>query len=69
MIDVDLDGIDFNDPTSFMKVLGGGGLPVPKMMQPVEVRREAEGRSKRLFINYNELRAILERHEATIQKR
>lgn len=68
-IGADLDGIDFNDPASFMKLLGGGGLPVPERMQPAEVRREAEGRSQRLFVSYNELRAILERHEATIQKR
>ncbi|KAK7739032.1 hypothetical protein SLS53_005930 [Cytospora paraplurivora] len=38
-------------------------------MQPADVRREAEGRAKRLFVSYNDLRAILERHEATIQKR
>lgn len=68
-VDLDMDSIDFNDPASFMKMIGGGNLPVPKLMQPAEVRREAAGRSKRLFLSHNDLHAILERHEATIQKR
>ncbi|KAH8759995.1 hypothetical protein F5883DRAFT_564348 [Diaporthe sp. PMI_573] len=70
--DIDLDGINFNDPASFMKALGGGGpggLPIPKLMQPDEVRREAKGRSSRLYASHSDLRAILERHEAVIQKR
>lgn len=38
-------------------------------MQPVDAQRLARDRSSRIFANYHELRAILDRHEATIQKR
>lgn len=38
-------------------------------MQPVDARRLARDRSSRIFANYHELRNILDRHEATIQKR
>lgn len=43
------------------------GLLKPK--PSAEIRREARCRSRRLCASHNELRAILERHEATIQKR
>ncbi|KAK6063147.1 hypothetical protein SCUP515_12673 [Seiridium cupressi] len=39
------------------------------MMSPTEVRREAAHRAGKIFANYNLLRSVLERHEATIQKR
>ena len=38
-------------------------------MQPAEVRREAKKGTAQLFADFHLLRGILERHEATIQKR
>ncbi|KAJ4390060.1 hypothetical protein N0V93_007533 [Gnomoniopsis smithogilvyi] len=64
----DLDGIDWNDPASFGSILGGG-LPIPKLASPNEVRREAERRSTRIFASHKDLHSILDRYEAIIQKR
>ena len=67
---LDLNSIDVRDAhAAKLAHIMGADVQPPKDMKPAEVRREAEGRSKRLFISYNDLRAILERHEATIQKR
>ncbi|KAH8775311.1 hypothetical protein F5883DRAFT_627450 [Diaporthe sp. PMI_573] len=41
----------------------------PEPQQPAEIQREAQRLSRSLFASHRELRAILERHEATIQKR
>ncbi|POS76790.1 hypothetical protein DHEL01_v204823 [Diaporthe helianthi] len=41
----------------------------PGLMPLVEIQLEAQGRSRRLCASQTELRAILERHEATIQNR
>lgn len=38
-------------------------------MPPQDAQRLAQARSRRIFTSHNELRAILERHEGTIQKR
>lgn len=65
--DLDLDSIDWNDPASFSKILGG--RPVPELKSPADVRREAAERSDKIFINYETLHEILKRHEATIWKR
>ncbi|KAI1185993.1 hypothetical protein F5B17DRAFT_432033 [Nemania serpens] len=41
----------------------------PEMPSPSEVRREAKDRFTKTFTYYEKLHNILERHEATIQKR
>lgn len=67
-----IDNIDWNDPSSFFKALnagGPGGLPMPAFKSPVEVPKEATARSEGIFTTHETLRRILERHEATIQKR
>lgn len=43
--------------------------PLVSHLQPVDAQRLARNRSSKIFSSFNELRDILERHEATIQKR
>ncbi|GMG04758.1 unnamed protein product [Aspergillus oryzae] len=67
-----LDGIDWNDPASALKAIGAGGpggLPFPETLSPEEVRRQATARSDEIFTSYETLHRIIQRHEATIQKR
>lgn len=69
---INFDDIDFNDPASIFKALGGGGpggLPIPKAESPDSVRRTAKNRRDSIFASYAKLHDILERHEDTIQKR
>ncbi|KAF7511412.1 hypothetical protein GJ744_004601 [Endocarpon pusillum] len=64
--------IDFNDPASFFKALGGGSgtnLPIPKQMSPEEVRGKARASSDAILRQLDILHEIVERHEATIQNR
>lgn len=66
------DDIDFNDPTSFFRAIGGGSgtsLPIPKLLSPEKVRREARERSIAVLGQLDALGGILDRHEATIQNR
>jgi hypothetical protein len=66
------DGIDWSDPSSFFKAINAGapgGLPVPEMMEPAQVRRLCKDRSSAVLAHYARLRGIVDRHEATIQKR
>ncbi|EEU34289.1 uncharacterized protein NECHADRAFT_50192 [Fusarium vanettenii 77-13-4] len=63
-----LDGIDWSNPESFLEAMGIKGR-MPKMLSPAEVRREAKGKSRLIFAAYETLSKIIERHEATIQKR
>ena len=65
----DLSGIDFNDPASFMHLLQGPGLPIPKTCTPEEARALARTRSRSIIENYHLLHDIVSRHEATIQRR
>lgn len=70
--DIDFDEVDYNDPESIFRALGGGvpgGIPIPKFQSPKAVRQEAKMRRDRIFRNYAKLHDILDRHEATIQKR
>jgi hypothetical protein len=69
--DINLDGIDFNDPAHFAQLLGAGpgGLPIPKYQSPTDVRKEATERSAKIHANYGLLRGIVSRHEAVVQKR
>ncbi|KAJ4203294.1 hypothetical protein NW767_005411 [Fusarium falciforme] len=63
-----LAGVDWSNPKSFLDAMGIEG-PVPKMPTAAEVRREAEGNSCEIFAAYDTLSKIIQRHEATIQKR
>ncbi|KAK3900268.1 hypothetical protein C8A05DRAFT_17403 [Staphylotrichum tortipilum] len=66
------DDIDWSDPTSFFKHINAGapgGLPMPEMMEPTQVRRLCKDRSSAVLASYGRLHGILDRHEATIQKR
>jgi len=70
--DFDPNSVDWNDPSSFFAAMdrgGVGGLPVPKVLSPEEVRSEAGERRRNLFASYDTLHDILERHETMIQKR
>lgn len=46
-----------------------GGLPMPAIGNPAQVRKDIKRMSSSIWENYGQLKAILERHEATIQKR
>ncbi|OTA79577.1 hypothetical protein M434DRAFT_402053 [Hypoxylon sp. CO27-5] len=63
--DVDISGMDFNDPATMSQLLG---LEV-KGQSPAAVRREAKERSTNIFSSYHTLHEILIRHETTIRKR
>ncbi|OAA59576.1 hypothetical protein SPI_05774 [Niveomyces insectorum RCEF 264] len=58
--------LDFNDPAAIAAALS---VVPPKMATPAEVRQEAKDRRDRMFDSFRTLRQILERHEATVQKR
>ena len=60
-----------DDPLALLKKIGGPGtnVPIPEFRSPEEVRQEARKRSDATFTCYEILHKILERHEATIQKR
>ncbi|CAG7950189.1 unnamed protein product [Penicillium olsonii] len=67
-----VDNIDWNDPSSFFKAMEAGQpgrMPLPDMKSPAEVRKKAAARKEEIFSKHKILRLILERHEATIQKR
>ncbi|SPJ78235.1 uncharacterized protein FTOL_06624 [Fusarium torulosum] len=61
-----LPDIDWSDPHAFLTAMGG---PMPQLPSPDEVRQQAAGYSSKIFTSFNLLRDILQRHEATIQKR
>lgn len=53
-----------------MSIGGEGGLPMPSSFpSPEEVAAKARNFPKQLFADYDTLRMIVERHEATIRKR
>lgn len=60
--------IDWSNPQSFLEKLSGGG-PMPRMASPAEVRKEAKEHSRSIFASFDRLNKIIQRHEATIQKR
>ncbi|EOD44771.1 hypothetical protein UCRNP2_8520 [Neofusicoccum parvum UCRNP2] len=69
----DLTNINWNDPASIFKAMGitgDGRMPLPTALpSPEAVRDEARRRSASIFQDWSFLKAVLERHEATIQKR
>ncbi|OAQ99017.1 hypothetical protein LLEC1_01157 [Akanthomyces lecanii] len=60
------DDIDWSNPQSLFKAIGGR---VPETPAPAKVRREAKDRSRDIFAAHDSLNKILQRHEATTQKR
>ncbi|RYC62729.1 hypothetical protein CHU98_g3466 [Xylaria longipes] len=62
----DIDWVGNSDPFGMFACRG---MAPPKMPPPSEVRREAKDRSTNIFTYHEKLQGILERHEATIQKR
>ncbi|PWY69622.1 hypothetical protein BO94DRAFT_628459 [Aspergillus sclerotioniger CBS 115572] len=68
----EIDKFDWNDPAAFFKAIGAGqpgALPLPEILSKEDVCREATTWSQSIFTSYETLHAILQRHEATIQKR
>jgi hypothetical protein len=66
--DLDLNKLDFNDPSHFAQLLGPG-FPIPAYKSTGDVRKEARERSRIIHETFNSLHAIVTRHEETIQKR
>ncbi|KAI0398954.1 hypothetical protein F4802DRAFT_603444 [Xylaria palmicola] len=62
----DIDWVNNSDPFG---MFSSRGMAPPRMPSPTEIRREAKDRSANIFAYHEKLRGILERHEATIQKR
>ncbi|KAI1199819.1 hypothetical protein F5X97DRAFT_295493 [Nemania serpens] len=62
----DIDWVSNSDPFG---IFSSRGMAPPEMPSPGEVRREVKDRSANIFAHYEKLKSILERHEATIQKR
>ncbi|KAL7903771.1 hypothetical protein GGI35DRAFT_472872 [Trichoderma velutinum] len=56
----------YSSPVNFFNAIG---RPAPKLPSAVEVRAEAKERATAIFDNYELLKAILLRHESTIQRR
>jgi len=70
--DVDFSEINWDDPASVFSAIGGGpgtSLPIPKMISPEQVRKQASERSIQIFSDWELLNAILDRHEPMIHKR
>ncbi|KAI4869994.1 hypothetical protein F4820DRAFT_443476 [Hypoxylon rubiginosum] len=71
----ELDGVEVPDPGDWVSnsdpfgMFAARGMAPPKIPPPSEVRREAKDRSTNIFAYHEKLQSILERHEATIQKR
>ncbi|KAM5354070.1 hypothetical protein ACJ41O_000720 [Fusarium nematophilum] len=62
-----MDGpVDWSNPASFLRAIG---QEVPRILSPDQVRTQARDKAKAIFASYEQLQQILERHEATIQKR
>ncbi|KAI1108569.1 hypothetical protein F5Y14DRAFT_74617 [Nemania sp. NC0429] len=71
----ELDGIDMPDDIDWggnsdpFGIFAARGMLPPETPSPSEVRQEAKDRSINIYAHYERLHSILERHEATIQKR
>ncbi|KAK3048401.1 hypothetical protein LTR09_010232 [Extremus antarcticus] len=62
---MDFSNLDYNDPESVMRAMGGGpgtNLPIPESVTP-------QKRSDQIFSDWNQLKSILDRHAGTIHKR
>ncbi|KAK5993500.1 hypothetical protein PT974_06932 [Cladobotryum mycophilum] len=56
----------YSNPINFFNAIG---RPAPRLPSAADVRAEAKKRAITIFFNYELLNGILQRHEATIQKR
>ncbi|KAK3691624.1 hypothetical protein LTR37_018503 [Vermiconidia calcicola] len=63
--------VDYNDPASMFRALGAGPghLPFPEIVGPEHVRLQSRQSSAQIFSDWKLLNDILDRHEATVQKR
>ncbi|KAK4223619.1 hypothetical protein QBC38DRAFT_487309 [Podospora fimiseda] len=59
------------DPLEFFRTLRATNpsIPIPVLVSPAEARRQAQQRATNIVKQWKTLRAVLDRHEATIQKR
>lgn len=70
--DVDISGledIDWNNNSDAFGMYAARGFAPPKTQTPSEVRHESQQRKKQISASFNLLRAIVDRHEAKIQRR
>lgn len=65
------EGSIYDDPAALFASMGmaNPNLPISVVKKPKEVREESRERSKKIGSSYKTLREIVERHEATIQRR
>ncbi|KAK0624694.1 hypothetical protein B0T17DRAFT_250297 [Bombardia bombarda] len=68
-LDLSVGNIDDFETDRLLALFSSSGVIGPKAMSPAEARCEAGTRSAKLLANQRTLHDILERHEATIQKR
>ena len=69
---MDFENIDFNDPASLFKEMGAGGpgrIPMPRMIDAGTIKQQRQKMAARIFSDWNTLKDILDRHQATINKR
>ncbi|RYP76428.1 hypothetical protein DL769_003634 [Monosporascus sp. CRB-8-3] len=64
-----LSSTDWSNNNNALGFFATKRMAPPKVVMPADVRQEAKDRPRSIFANYELLRHILERHEATIQKR
>ncbi|KAK3669234.1 hypothetical protein LTR78_010888 [Recurvomyces mirabilis] len=66
-------GIDYIDPESMFRAIDSGSTPdmrpIPEILNKNDVQWQSRPRIASIFQDWKLLRAIMERHEATIQKR
>ncbi|GIZ42786.1 hypothetical protein CKM354_000604100 [Cercospora kikuchii] len=62
----------YSNPEAMLRAMGVGapeGLPMPEFGNPQDIRKQRDARVASIFKKFRLLYKILERHEATIQKR
>ncbi|KAI9663741.1 MAG: hypothetical protein M1821_007231 [Bathelium mastoideum] len=67
-----MDDSIYSDPSALFQMIGAGregGLPMPSIITPTEVRSKSQTFSSAIFESWSTLEAIIERHEATIRRR
>ena len=72
LTDGGVDSSIYSDPKAMFELLGAGrpgGLPMPTMLDATVVRSRSRTMSSEIFRSWKLLNAMIQRHEATIQKR
>ena len=64
-----LDGMDWLSNSDPFGMFSSRGIDAPKVMSPADASSEARRLSSKVFAHWQLLQAIIERHEAKIQKR